>query len=219
AVGRGSAPASRVAVYLCSTSPRQFCPASGTPPIGAGRPVPGPLKPLLAVPTTAGTGSETTGVAIFDLTRMRAKTGIASRRLKPTLGYLDPENTRSMPPEVAASSGLDVLSHAIESFTAIPYTARPRPERPALRPAYQGANPISDVWALQALTMVARYLIRAVEDPSDAEARAQMLLAASYAGIGFGNAGVHLPHGMSYPVSGHVKEYRAPGYATDHALV
>jgi hydroxyacid-oxoacid transhydrogenase len=151
----------------------------------------------MAVPTTAGTGSETTGVAIFDLTRMRAKTGIANRRLKPTLGYLDPENTRTLPPEVAAASGLDVLSHALESYTAIPYTARPRPERPALRPAYQGSNPISDVWALQALDIVSRYLIRAVEDPSDDEARSQMLLAASYAGVGFGNAGVLVPHGMS----------------------
>src|SRR5262249_39979498 len=101
----------------------------------------------------------------------------------------------------------------------IPYTARPRPDRPALRPAYQGSNPISDVWALQALRSVDRYLVRAVEDPSDDEARAEMLLAASYAGVGFGNAGVHLPHGMSYPVSGHVKTYRAPGYETDHPLV
>jgi hydroxyacid-oxoacid transhydrogenase len=173
----------------------------------------------MAIPTTAGTGSETTGVAIFDLKRIGAKTGIANRRLKPTLGYLDPENTRTMPPEVAASSGLDVLCHAIESYTAIPYTARPRPELPALRPAYQGSNPVSDVWALQALGMVARYLVRAVDDPSDDNARAQMLLAASYAGIGFGNAGVHLPHGMSYPVSGHVRSYRAPGYGVDHALV
>ena len=176
--------------------------------------MPGPLKPLIAIPTTAGTGSETTGVSIFDLTARHAKTGIASRRLKPTLGLLDPDNTRTMPPEVAASSGLDVLSHAIESYTAVPYTARPRPERPRLRPAYQGTNPISDVWSLQALRMVAGYLLRAVEDPGDDEARAQMLLAAAYAGVGFGNAGVHLPHGMSYPVSGLVKDYRAPGYAT-----
>jgi hydroxyacid-oxoacid transhydrogenase len=188
-------------------------------PIGKGLPIPGPLKPLMAIPTTAGTGSETTGVAIFDLHGMRAKTGIANRRLRPTLGYLDPENTRTMPPQVAASTGLDILSHALESFTAMPFTERPRPARPELRPAYQGSNPVSDIWALQALRMVARFLVRAVEDPSDDEARANMLLAASYAGVGFGSAGVHLPHGMSYPVSGQVKEYRAPGYVSDHPLV
>ncbi|MEZ5284347.1 MAG: iron-containing alcohol dehydrogenase [Vicinamibacterales bacterium] len=124
-----------------------------------------------------------------------------------------------MPPQVAASSGLDILSHAIESFTAIPFTGRPRPERPALRPAYQGSNPISDVWSMEALRLVARFLVRAVEDPDDDEARASMILAASYAGVGFGNAGVHLPHGMSYPVSGHVRTFRAPGYAVDHPIV
>jgi hydroxyacid-oxoacid transhydrogenase len=124
-----------------------------------------------------------------------------------------------MPPEVAASTGLDILSHAIESYTAMPFTDRPRPDRPSLRPAYQGSNPISDIWSMQALRMVSRFLVRAVDDPSDDEARAQMLLAASYAGVGFGNAGVHLPHGMSYPVSGNVKSYRAPGYAADHPLV
>ena len=113
-----------------------------------------------------------------------------------------------MPAQVAASSGLDILSHAVESFTAMPYSERARPERPALRPAYQGSNPISDIWSLEAMRIVARYLVRAVEDPSDDEARANMLLAASYAEIGFGNAGVHLPHGMSYPVSGNVKNYR-----------
>src|SRR5439155_16610930 len=129
-------------------------------------------------------------VAIFDLTKMHAKTGIASRRLKPTLGLLDPENTRTMPSPVAASSGLDILSHAVESYTAMPFSQRPHPARPLLRPAYQGSNPISDVWSLQALRMVAKYLVRAVEDPADDEARASMLLAASYAGVGFGNAGV-----------------------------
>jgi hydroxyacid-oxoacid transhydrogenase len=219
AVGGGSVLDTAKAVNLYSTYPPQDFLDYVNPPIGGGQAVPGPLKPLMAIPTTAGTGSETTGVAIFDLKRMRAKTGIANRRLKPTLGYLDPDNTRTMPAAVAASSGLDVLSHAIESYTAIPYTARPHPERPALRPSYQGSNPISDVWALQALHMVERYLLRAFDDPSDDEARAQMLLAASYAGVGFGNAGVHLPHGMSYPVSGHVRSYRAPGYAIDHSLV
>jgi hydroxyacid-oxoacid transhydrogenase len=124
-----------------------------------------------------------------------------------------------MPPEVAASTGLDILSHAIESFTAMPFTGRPMPDRPAMRPAYQGSNPISDIWSMQALRMVNQYLVRAFDDQADDEARANMLLAASYAGVGFGNAGVHLPHGMSYPVSGNVRSYSAPGYVTDHAIV
>ena len=219
AVGGGSVIDTAKAANLYTTYPPADFLDYVNAPIGKAMPVPGPLKPLIAVPTTAGTGSETTGVTIFDLTSLHAKTGIASRRLKPTLGLLDPDNTRTMPPEVAASSGLDILSHAVESFTAMPYTDRPRPDRPALRPAYQGSNPISDIWSLQALRMVSSYLVRAVDDPSDDEARAQMLLAASYAGVGFGNAGVHLPHGMSYPVSGHVKSYRAPGYTVDHPLV
>ena len=219
AVGGGSTIDTAKAANLYTTYPPADFLDYVNPPIGKGIPVPGPLKPLIAIPTTAGTGSETTGVSIFDLSRLHAKTGIASRRLKPTLGLLDPENTRTVPPEVAASSGLDILSHAVESFTALPFTGRPRPDRPALRPAYQGSNPISDVWSLQAMRLVARYLVAAVDDPADDEARASMLLAASYAGIGFGNAGVHLPHGMSYPVSGHVRGYRAPGYRVDHPLV
>ena len=219
AVGGGSTIDTAKAVNLYTTYPPADFLDYVNPPIGKGLPVPGPLKTLMAIPTTAGTGSETTGVAIFDYQALHAKTGIASRRLKPTLGYLDPENTRTMPAEVAASTGLDILSHAIESYTAMPFTDRPLPERPALRPAYQGSNPISDIWSLQAMRMVAQYLVRAVDDPSDEAARAQMVLAAAYAGVGFGNAGVHLPHGMSYPVSGHVKDYRAPGYVTDHAFV
>ena len=135
AVGGGSVIDTAKAVNLYTVYPPADFLDYVNPPIGKGLPVPGPLKPLMAIPTTAGTGSETTGVSIFDLSRMHTKTGIASRRLKPTLGYLDPDNTRTMPPEVAASSGLDILSHAIESFTALPFTGRPLPERPALRPA------------------------------------------------------------------------------------
>src|SRR5688572_20226201 len=149
AVGGGSVIDTAKAVNLYTTHPPADFLDYVNPPIGRGLPVPGPLKPLIAIPTTAGTGSETTGVSIFDLSRMHAKTGIANRRLKPTLGMLDPDNTRTMPPEVAASSGLDILSHAIESFTAMPFTDRPMPESPKLRPAYQGSNPISDVWSLQ----------------------------------------------------------------------
>jgi hydroxyacid-oxoacid transhydrogenase len=219
AVGGGSAMDTAKAVNLYTTYPPEDFLDYVNPPIGKGLPVPGPLKPLIAIPTTAGTGSETTGVTIFDYRRLHAKTGIANRRLKPTLGLLDPDNTRTLPPQVAASTGLDILSHAVESFTAMSFSDRPRPDKPSVRPAYQGSNPISDVWSLQAMRMVATFLTRAVDDPSDDEARANMLLAASYAGVGFGNAGVHLPHGMSYPVSGNVRSYCAPGYASDHPLV
>ena len=218
AVGGGSTMDTAKAANLYSTYPADFLEYVNAP-IGKGQPVPGPLKPLIAVPTTAGTGSETTGVAIFDYKPLHAKTGIAHRRLKPTIGILDPDNTRTMPPEVAATSGFDVLSHAIESYTALPFHQRSRPERPVMRPAYQGSNPISDLWSLEALRWVSKYFVRAVEDPRDDEARQKMLLAASYAGIGFGNAGVHLPHGMSYPVAGMVRDFRPKGFAVDHPLV
>ncbi len=218
AVGGGSSMDTAKAANLYSTYPADLFEYVNAP-IGKGRPVPGPLKPLIAVPTTAGTGSETTGVAIFDLVEMRAKTGIADRRLKPTLGLIDSENTRSMPPLVAAATGLDVFCHALESYTALPFQQRSAAERPLLRPAYQGSNPISDVWSTEAVRLAARHLLRAVEDPDDEEARAAMLLAASYAGMGFGNAGVHLPHGMSYPVSGMARDYRPEGWLVDGPLV
>ena len=218
AVGGGSTIDTAKAANLYSTYPDDFY-AYINAPIGQGKPVPGPLKPLIAIPTTAGTGSETTGVAIFDISARHVKTGIAHRRLKPTLAIVDPENTRTMPAVVAASSGLDVLCHALASFTAIPYDQRPLPERPTLRPAYQGTNPISDIWSLKAIELVAKYIVRATADPEDDEARSQMILASSMAGMGFGNAGVHLPHGMSYPVSGMVRDYRPEGFITDHAIV
>ncbi len=219
AVGGGSTMDTAKVVNLYSTYPPGDFMDYVNPPIGKGVPVPGDLKPLFAVPTTAGTGSETTGVAIFDFEEMHAKTGIAHRRLKPTLGIVDPENTRTMPPLVAASTALDVLTHAIESYTAMPFTNRPRPERPNLRPAYQGSNPISDIWSLKAMQMLSGNLVKAVEDPSNDEARGMMMLAASFAGIGFGNAGVTLPHGMSYPVSGMVNTYLPKDYPQDHPIV
>jgi hydroxyacid-oxoacid transhydrogenase len=218
AVGGGSSMDTAKAANLYATYPADLL-AYVNAPIGQGRPVPGRLKPLIAIPTTAGTGSETTGVAIFDLLEMHAKTGMAHRALRPVMGIVDPDNTRTLPRMVAACTGLDVLSHALESLTALPYHQRPAPETPKMRPAYQGANPISSIWASRAIEMIARNLVRAVEDPSDEEARGQMLLAASFAGIGFGNAGVHLPHGMSYPVSGMVRDYVPEGYPPGRPIV
>jgi hydroxyacid-oxoacid transhydrogenase len=218
AVGGGSSMDTAKAANLYATYPADLLTYVNAP-IGQGRPVPGRLKPMIAIPTTAGTGSETTGVAIFDLLEMHAKTGIAHRALRPVMGIVDPDNTRTLPRMVAACTGLDVLSHALESLTALPYHQRPAPESPKMRPAYQGANPISSIWASRAIELIARNLVRAIEDPSDEGARGQMLLAASFAGIGFGNAGVHLPHGMSYPVSGMVRHYVPEGYPQGHPIV
>ncbi|TNY18701.1 iron-containing alcohol dehydrogenase-domain containing protein [Rhodotorula diobovata] len=192
-------------------------------PIGKGKPIEKTLRPLIAVPTTAGTGSETTGTAIADLPHLSAKTGIASRAMRPLLGIVDPLNTDSCPREVHISSGLDVLFHALESWTAIPYTERvPRPQNPLMRPAYQGRNPISDVFSEWALRQTVKYLPRVARDGGDREAKSQMLLASTFAGIGFGNAGVHLAHGISYPVSGLNKKkgnWQHPGYQVDHPIV
>ncbi|KIO12955.1 hypothetical protein M404DRAFT_123702 [Pisolithus tinctorius Marx 270] len=192
-------------------------------PIGKGYPIEKSLKPLIAVPTTAGTGSETTGTAIFDVTSRAFKTGIANRALKPVLGIVDTANTESCPTEVHISAGLDVLFHSLESYTAIPYTERtPRPANPILRPAYQGSNPVADIFSMWALKTTVKYLPRVANDRTDHEARSQMLLAASFAGIGFGNAGVHLCHGMSYPISGLNKKgpkYKHPGYQVNHPII
>ena len=217
-VGGGSSIDTAKAANLYATYPADFLTYVNAP-IGQAQPVPGRLKPLIAIPTTAGTGSETTGVTIFDFEEMHAKTGIAHRALRPVLGIVDPHNTRTLPKMVAACSGLDVLSHALESLTALPFNQRPAPANAKMRPAYQGANPISAIWATKAIEMVAGNLVRAIDDPEDDEARGQMLLAAAFAGIGFGNAGVHLPHGMSYPVSGLVREFIPTGYQVDHPIV
>ena len=217
-VGGGSVIDTAKAANLYSTYPDDFL-AYVNAPIGQAKPVPGKLRPLVAIPTTAGTGSETTGTAIFDLSERHVKTGIAHRALRPLLGIIDPLNMVSMPPLVTACSALDVLSHAVESYTAIPFDQREAAAEPKLRPAYQGSNPISDIWALTATEMMARNLTRTMEHPDDLQARGEMALAAAYAGIGFGNAGVHLPHGMSYPVAGMVRDFHPADYPSDHAMV
>ncbi|XP_045151498.1 hydroxyacid-oxoacid transhydrogenase, mitochondrial isoform X3 [Echinops telfairi] len=194
AVGGGSTMDTCKAANLYSSSPHSEFLDYVNAPIGKGKPVSVPLKPLIA--------------------------GIASRAIKPILGLIDPLHTLHMPDRVVANSGFDVLCHALESYTALPYHQRsPCPSNPIARPAYQGSNPISDVWAVRALHVVAKYLKRAIRSPDDLEARSNMHLASAFAGIGFGNAGVHLCHGMSYPISGLVKTYKAKDYNVDHPLV
>lgn len=213
-VGGGSVIDTAKAANLYATHPAPF-EAYVNAPVGEGRAVPGPLKPHLACPTTSGTGSECTGIAVFDHLPLEAKTGIASRFLKPNRALVDPDTTRTLPATIVAASGFDVLCHALESFTARPFTARKK----GARPMSQGANPWSDVGAREALRLTGAYLVRAVRDANDVQARAQMMWAATLAGIAFGNAGVHIPHGMAYAVAGLVRDYRPPDYDADEAMV
>ena len=188
-------------------------------PVGGGRKLPAPLQPLLAIPTTAGTGSEATTVAVLALPEERAKAGISHRYLRAHQGIVDPELTRSMPSEVTAACGLDVVCHAVESFVARPFDAREAPATPDERPPYQGANPVADIWSSQAIEYGGRYLRRAVADGDDMEARGAMMLGATMAGVGFGSAGTHIPHACSYPISTLKQAYQPPGYPDDHAFV
>lgn len=213
-VGGGSVMDTCKAANLYATWPADFM-AYVNAPIGEALPIPGPIKPHIACPTTSGTGSECTGIAVFDFLEIRAKTGIAARELRPSRAVIDPTCTYSLPANVVAASGFDVLSHALESYTALPYTQRVRPERAHLRPMSQGANPYSDMGSREALRLAGRYLERAVADAGDHEARDGMMFAATLAGIAFGNAGVHLPHGMSYSVAGMVRNFRPAGYPDD----
>ncbi len=188
-------------------------------PIGRGMAPTQPLKPLVALPTTAGTGAESTAVCIMDVLALRVKTGISHPTLRPRLAIVDPLTTLTLSPEVTASSGMDVLCHALESWTARSFDSRPPADAPAARPAYNGANPISDVWSGRALTLLGRWFRRVMDAPGDVEARTGMMQAAMYAGIGFGNAGVHIPHACSYPIAGMVRTYRAAGYGPGEPMV
>jgi alcohol dehydrogenase class IV len=214
-VGGGSVIDSCKAANLYATHPAAFLDYVNAP-IGAGKPVPGALKPHIACPTTCGTGSECTGIAVFDLVAKRVKTGIASKRLRPSLALVDPATTYSLPKNVVAASGFDVLSHALESYTARPYTLR---AKATARPMSQGANPWSDVGCEAAMRKLGTYLVRAVNDASDREARDNLMFAATLAGIAFGNSGVHVPHGMSYSVAGLVREFRPEGYPQHEPMV
>ena len=217
-VGGGSVMDTCKAANLYAEHPAEFMTYVNAP-IGAGQKVPGPVKPHIACPTTSGTGSETTGIAIFALKSINAKTGIISRHLIPDVALIDPDVTATLPKFAVASTGFDCMSHALESLTARPYPRRLNPLQGVNRPVSQGANPFSDMLATEALKIVGRSLTRAVNDASDTDARTEMCYAAILAGIAFNAAGCHLPHGLSYPVSAQTREWHVPGYPQDKTLV
>jgi alcohol dehydrogenase class IV len=217
AVGGGSVIDSAKAANLFTTYPAPLTDYLNKP-IGKGLPVPGPLKPLIAIPTTAGTGSETTAVAVLDVVSLHVKTGISHRSLRPALAIVDPLNTVTLPPMATAYPAFDVLTHALESFTSRPYDARPR-HRPDERPVYVGRNPVSDLWCEKALEYLGRSVRRAVLNGYDMDARTDLALAATYAGIGFGNAGVHVPHALAYPIAGQVRDFVPPDYPPEEPLI
>ena len=217
-IGGGSVMDTAKAANLFATYPDDHL-AYVNAPIGQAKPVPGPVKPHIACPTTCGSGSETTGIIVFDLTGIKVKTGISSNLLKPRIAVVDPTTSHSLPTGVVASTGFDVLTHAIESYTARPFTTRKRPDHPSGRPPYQGATPYSDIGSLEAIRIGGACLVRAALDADDTEARHQLMFAATLAGLAFGSAGVHIPHAMSYPVSQLNHAYTARGYEMADPMV
>lgn len=218
-VGGGSVIDTAKAVSLYATYPPGHFLDYVNLPLGKARPAPGPLKPHIACPTTFGTASECTNVAIFNFLELGTKAGISNRAIKPALGIVDPEALKTLPAPVVAANGMDVFSHAVESYTARPFTHRSLPEDPVVRPVIQGANPFSDLSCLEAIRLIGENLDQAVKDPDDFRAREKLSFAGLLAGIGFGTAGCNLPHGMSYGVSGLVRDYRAEGWPQDRPLV
>ncbi len=217
AVGGGSAIDTAKAVNLLVTNDGTLMDYVNAP-VGGGRPPEQPLLPLVAVPTTTGTGAESTTICVLDVLALKVKTGISHARLRPTLAVVDPDLTMTQPAMVTASCGMDILCHALESYTAR-WFADFDAKRPEQRVPYCGANPIADMWSEKSLSLLAGAFRSAVRDGSDAGAREQMALAATFAGLGFGNAGVHIPHACAYPIAGRVRDYRPAGYPDDEPIV
>ncbi|VXC17145.1 hydroxyacid-oxoacid transhydrogenase [Nocardioides sp. AX2bis] len=217
AVGGGSAIDTAKAVNLLTTNPGELMDYVNAPVGKALAPV-NPLLPLVAVPTTTGTGSESTTICVLDVLSLHVKTGISHVALRPRLAVVDPSLTATQPAMVTAASGMDILCHALESWTARWY-ADFDAKTPEQRVPYCGANPVADMWSEKAMSLLAGAFRRAVRDPEDQVAREQMAMAATFAGLGFGNAGVHIPHANAYPIAGRVRDYRPAGYPQDEAMV
>ncbi len=160
--------------------------------------VPGPVLPLVCIPTTAGTGSEVSAAAVFTDSEKQIKVSCLSQFLRPAAAIVDPLLTVSCPAKVSADSGIDALTHAIEAYTAIDNADYALPD--GERSVYQGKNAFADMVAEKAIVLVGQFLRRAVQNGNDLEARDGMALAGTLGGLAFSNAGVALVHAMEYPV-------------------
>jgi hydroxyacid-oxoacid transhydrogenase len=217
AVGGGSSIDTAKAMNLLTTNDGDLADYLN-PPVGEGRAPSRPLNPLVAVPTTTGTGAESTTVCVLDVLDLRVKTGISHPRLRPTLAVVDPDLTLTQPAGVTASAGMDIVCHALESYTARPYTSYER-KRPEDRVPYCGANPVADMWSERALGLISTAFRTAVREGDDVAARTDMAMAATFAGLGFGNAGVHIPHANAYPIAGQVRGFHPDGYPDEEPMV
>jgi len=222
AVGGGSSIDTAKAINLLVTNPGELMDYVNAP-VGKAVAPTNPLLPLVAVPTTTGTGAESTTVCVLDVLSLKVKTGISHAALRPTLAVVDPALTVTQPSMVTASAGMDILCHALESYTAQPYTAFDKMQ-PDQRVPYCGANPVADMWSERAMGLLAGSFRRAVAAGNDTgldslAAREEMAMAATFAGLGFGNAGVHIPHADAYPIAGRVRGYVPSGYPHGHAVI
>ncbi len=217
AVGGGSSIDTAKAVNLLITNPGELMDYINAP-VGKARAPEHPLLPLVAVPTTTGTGAESTTICVLDVLALHVKTGISHAALRPRLAIVDPALTMTQPETVTAAAGMDILCHALESYTARWY-ADFDAKQPEQRVPYCGANPIADLWSEKALGLLAGAFRAAVDDGSDILAREQMAMAATFAGLGFGNAGVHIPHANAYPIAGRVRSYVPHGYPEGEPII
>jgi hydroxyacid-oxoacid transhydrogenase len=217
AVGGGSSIDTAKAINLLLTNPGELMDYINLP-VGKGTAPVNALRPLIAVPTTTGTGAESTTVCVLDVLSQHVKTGISHARLRPTLAVVDPLLTLTQPAGVTAAAGMDILCHALESYTARWYTTNER-KRPEQRVPYCGANPVSDMWSEKAMGLLAGSFRTAVRHGDDVAARADMAIAATFAGMGFGNAGVHIPHANGYPIAGQVRDFHPKDYPPAEPMV
>jgi alcohol dehydrogenase class IV len=180
--------------------------------------IPGPVMPVVCVPTTAGTGSEVTAAAVFTVPENHVKVGVLSNYLRPRVAVVDPQLTHSCPRKVTADSGIDALTHAIEAYTAIDNAEFPLPA--GERSVYQGRHPLGEMCAEKAIRLIGKHLKQAVHHGDDADAREGMALAATVAGLGFSNIGVALVHALEYPLGGatHCSHGEGNGLLLPHVM-